>query len=76
MTADDFICSLIDEFGDEGAKGLGVIVNLIKKRLNKPPVTWSEYLETLTALSGNELPNTATMIKEVITDAVIAADKS
>ncbi len=76
MTADDFICSLIDEFGDEGAIGLGFIVNLIKTRLSNPPVTWSEYLETLTTLSGNELPNTATMIREVITDAVIAADKT
>jgi hypothetical protein len=69
MTADDFICSLVDEFGEEGAAGLGVIVNLVKSRLKNPPVLWSQYLHTLETLSGNALPNTVARIREIITAA-------
>jgi predicted nucleic acid-binding protein len=63
MIADDFICSVVDEFGEDGAAGLAVIATIVKNRLKNPPIAWSDYLANLATLSGNELPNTVAKIQ-------------
>lgn len=74
MTADEFICSVLDEFPDEAEIGLKMTVTAIKNRLRNPYFTWNSLLHTLETLSGNALPETTTRIRNAIGKNIIDAD--
>jgi len=49
-------------------------VRAIKRRLNKPPLSWNDYFESLVSAEGNELQNTVQLLRKIIPIEEIAAD--
>ncbi len=74
MTADEFLCDLLDTYEDTGERVLEEAVRAIKCRLKNPAMSWSQYFECLESMDGNELTNTVQRLRVIIPAEEIIAD--
>lgn len=74
ISADDFLCDLLDTHEEAAEKVLEEAVRAIKRRLTNPPLSWNQYLHVLETMQGNELTNTVQRLRAIIPEAEVTAE--
>jgi len=74
MSADDFLCDLLDTHEEAAEKVLEEAVRAIKRRLTNPPLSWNQYFHVFETMQGNELTKTVQRLRAIIPEAEVAAE--
>lgn len=74
MSADDFLCDLLDTHEEAAGKVIEEVVRAIKRRLTNPPLSWNQYFHVLETMQGNELTKTVQRLRAMISEAEVVAE--